>query len=373
MGNKQSSTTAGAPAAASGAAAGGDVGDFNAGSGGEKVTIDDFDLLKVLGKGSFGKVMLVRHKGTKEHFAMKTLRKQALIQRNQIEHTTTERKIVENFDHPFLCKLHYAFQTTDKLYMVMNYMGGGELFFWLKKDRRFSTVRARLYSAEIILGLKALHDKDIIYRDLKPENLLIDLEGHIRLTDFGLSKEAVAGYSAKGGTNTFCGTPEYLAPEILENKGHGKAVDWWSLGTLMYEMLHGLPPYYDQNMQRMYDKILHANLRFPAYTTAPAKDVLTKLLDRKPTSRLGSTGGTEEIMEHEFFTDLAWDTVLEKGYEPEFKPPSKRDGTDAGNFDLEFTAERPEDSHVRSNMSSTQIEKSNFNDFTYQGGGLADK
>lgn len=147
--------------------------------------------------------------------------------------------------------------------MVLDYMAGGELFFWLKKDRRFSENRARLYTAEITLALEALHSANIIYRDLKPENILLDAEGHIRLTDFGLSKDGITGAGAEGGTKTFCGTPEYLAPEILENKGHGKAVDWWSLGTLLYEMLCGLPPYYDTNVQRMYHKILHAPLKFP--------------------------------------------------------------------------------------------------------------
>ena len=252
--------------------------------------------------------------------------------------------------------------------MVLNYCGGGELFFWLKKDRRFSLNRARLYTCEILLGLKCLHDKDIIYRDLKPENLLLDLEGHIRLTDFGLSKEAVTGSGPKGGTKTFCGTPEYLAPEILENKGHGKAVDWWSLGTLLYEMLTGLPPFYDQNMQRMYDKILHAQLRFPAYMSTESKTLLTGLLQRKVDDRLGS-GGPEEIMEHPFFDGVNWDDVLNLNTKPEFKPPNKHGTLDTTNFDTEFTAERPEDSVVTSQMSEAQIEKAKFQNFTFQGEG----
>jgi serine/threonine protein kinase len=147
--------------------------------------------------------------------------------------------------------------------MVLDYMSGGELFFWLKKEKRFSENRCRLYTAEIVVALDAMHSVNIIYRDLKPENILLDSHGHIRLTDFGLAKDNITGPGAEGGTKTFCGTPEYLAPEILENKGHGKAVDWWSLGTLLYEMLCGLPPYYDTNVQRMYHKILHAPLKFP--------------------------------------------------------------------------------------------------------------
>jgi serum/glucocorticoid-regulated kinase 2 len=148
-------------------------------------------------------------------------------------------------------------------YMVLNYRSGGELFFWLKRDRRFSENRSRLYAAEITCALEALHAYDIVYRDLKPENILLDAVGHIRLTDFGLAKGNITGPGADGGTKTFCGTPEYLAPEILENRGHGKAVDWWALGTLLYEMMCGLPPFYDTNVQRMYQKILQSELKFP--------------------------------------------------------------------------------------------------------------
>lgn len=230
-----------------------------------KLTVDDFDLLKVLGRGSFGKVMLVKKKDDPSGtlYAMKTLRKSALVKRNQLAHTTTERIILQTIKSPFLVHLIYAFQTADKLYMVLDYMGGGELFFWLKRDKKFSEGRARLYAAEIALGIQALHNADIVYRDLKPENLLLDVEGHLKLTDFGLTKGNITGPGAEGGTKTFCGTPEYLAPEILENKGHGKAVDWWALGTFLFEMLTGLPPFYDTNVQRMYHKILHEPLRFP--------------------------------------------------------------------------------------------------------------
>ncbi|UIZ26574.1 hypothetical protein KXD40_002359 [Peronospora effusa] len=331
-----------------------------------KVNVEDFDLLKVLGKGSFGKVMMVRKKDTKMIYAMKTLRKAALVKRNQLLHTKTERSILQSIKHPYLTSLTYAFQTPDKLYLVMDYCGGGELFFWLKKERRFSQQKARLFAAEIILALQELHKHDIIYRDLKPENILLDLEGHIRLTDFGLSKEAVTGAGATGGTKTFCGTPEYLAPEILENKGHGKGVDWWSLGTLIYEMLTGLPPFYDQNMQRMYDKILNAPLRFPSFMSAEAKDLLTGLLTRKVSDRLGS-GPTdaEEIKSHPFFKGIDWEAVLRKEVQPEFKPPNRLGSMDTSNFDVEFTAEKPVDSVVTTTMSETQRNKAQFPGFTY--------
>nr|CCA19476.1 protein kinase putative [Albugo laibachii Nc14] len=331
-----------------------------------KVSIEDFELLKVLGKGSFGKVMMVRKKDTKKIYAMKTLRKAALIKRNQMMHTKTERSILQSIKHPCLTSLTYAFQTPEKLYLVMDYCGGGELFFWLKKDRRFSQQKARLFAAEIVLALQALHTHDIIYRDLKPENILLDLEGHVRLTDFGLSKEAVTGAGAVGGTKTFCGTPEYLAPEILENKGHGKAVDWWSLGTLIYEMLTGLPPFYDQNMQRMYDKILNAPLRFPSFMSAEAKDLLTGLLTRKVSDRLGS-GPTdaEEIKSHPFFKEIDFEAVYRREIVPEFQPPNRLGSIDTSNFDLEFTSEKPVDSVVTTTLSETQRKKAQFPGFTY--------
>ena len=170
-------------------------------------------------------------------------------------HTKTERMILQTMQHPFLMTLQFAFQSEDKLYMVLEYMKGGELFHWLRQAKRFTEDRAKLYGAEILLALAHLHSHDIVYRDLKPENILMDEDGHLRLTDFGLSKESVSGAGAEGGTKTFCGTPEYLAPEILENRGHGKAVDWWSLGVLIYEMMVGRPPFYDKNMQKMYSKV----------------------------------------------------------------------------------------------------------------------
>lgn len=338
------------------------------------LTIDDFELLKVLGKGSFGKVMLVRKKddASATLYAMKTLRKAAILKRNQLAHTATERKILQTLNCPFLVHLVYAFQTPDKLYMVLDYMGGGELFFWLKKDKRFSEVRSRLYAAELVLALEALHNADIIYRDLKPENILLDLTGHLRITDFGLSKDGITGAGAEGGTKTFCGTPEYLAPEILENKGHGKAVDWWALGTLLYEMLCGLPPFYDTNVQKMYQKILTAPLRFPRpevnrQVSHAAKEFIKDILERNVATRLGSTSDAIEIRKHEFFAPLDWDRVSRKEYEPEFRPPVIGDASTASNFDAEFTSEKPVDSVVTTHMTGTMEEKSNFVGFTYRG------
>jgi len=253
-----------------------------------KVGIDDFDLLKVLGKGGFGKVMLVRKKGSTDIYAMKVLKKEAVVRRNQVVHTKTERHILKQIRHPFLTRMYFAFQSEGKLYMVLNYLPGGELFYRLKREGRFSVERVRLYGAEIAAGLGHLHSMDMIYRDLKPENILLDEVGHICLTDFGLSKESVATPNA---ARTFCGTPEYLAPEILQGVGHGKGVDWWSLGTLIFEMLTGLPPFYSRNINHMYEKILKAELRCPSFLPADVKGLIEGLLIRDPIKRLGSGDG----------------------------------------------------------------------------------
>lgn len=330
------------------------------------LTVDDFQLLKVLGKGSFGKVMLVRKKdeGPKgDVYAMKTLRKKELVKRRQLEHTQTERSILQHIKHPFLVALKFAFQTDDKLYMVLEYMAGGELFHWLKIKKRFPEAQVRLYAAEISLALGCLHSYNIVYRDLKPENILLDADGHLRLADFGLAKENVTGSGAEGGTSTFCGTPEYLAPEILANKGHGKAVDWWSMGTLLYELLCGLPPHYDPNTQKMYQRIQTGPLKFPASMSPNSRDMLAGLLTRDVAKRLGSTNDVEDIKASSFFTGMDWDRVYNKGYTPELKPDTS--GV-AENFDEEFTREAAIDSVVVGALSDAQREKVQFQGFTFQ-------
>ena len=206
-----------------------------------------------MGKGSFGKVIQVRKKDSGQIYAMKVLKKAQVIRRKQYEHTMTERHILEEIVHPFIVSLHFAFQTSQKLYMIFDFFNGGELFHYLSTGGRFDAVRAQFYAAEIASGMGHLHSLGIIYRDLKPENLILDANGHIRITDFGLSKEGVEGDKDVG---SFCGTPEYLAPEVLKREPYGKVVDWWSYGTLVYEMIHGLPPYYNRNREKMYRSIL---------------------------------------------------------------------------------------------------------------------
>jgi serine/threonine protein kinase len=219
--------------------------------------------------------MLVRKKDSGRVFAMKVLNKKTIIERNEVEHTKSEKAILMRLSHPFLVQLHFSFQTPDKLYFIMDYVNGGELFFHLQKDRRFSVDRVRFYGAEIAAGIDHLHSQGVIYRDLKPENLLLSAEGHIIMTDFGLSKEGLL--SSDDRTATFCGTPEYLAPEILEAKGYGKAVDWWSYGTLLFEMLTGLPPFYSEDVQQMYNKIMTASLTFPEDMAPEAVDLIRRV------------------------------------------------------------------------------------------------
>lgn len=322
------------------------------------VTKDDFELLTVIGKGSFGKVMQVRKKDDGKIYAMKVLRKETIVARKQVAHTKAEKNILMKIQHPFIVNLNYAFQTKDKLYMILDYINGGELFFHLKKEGRFSESRVKLYAAEIVCALSHLHSLDIVYRDLKPENILLDAEGHICITDFGLSKKL----EADGGTHTFCGTPEYLAPEVLKGHGHGIAVDWWSLGTLLYEMLTGLPPFYAQNVNVMYQKILSGELRFPNFISEEAKSLLEGLLTRDPALRLGSKGG-DEVKSHPWFGDIQWDKLIRKEIEPQFKPKVKSID-DTSQIDPQFTREKPMDSVAEVNPLSESVQN-NFAGFSF--------
>jgi len=321
---------------------------------------EDFELLQVVGKGSFGKVFQVRKKDTGQIYAMKVLKKEVLLKRKQVVHTQTERRILEGITHPFLVSLRFAFQTEDKLYMILDYFTGGELFFHLKSSGRFSEELARFYTAELTLALECLHKNTIVYRDIKPENVLLDEEGHIRLTDFGLSKESITGDTL---THTFCGTPEYLAPEVIHGAGYNKAVDWWSLGTLLYEMITGLPPFFNTNVHVMYEKIMRAPLTFPAYVSPEAQSLLTGLLQRNPAQRIG--GGSrdaEELKEHPFFASINWTALENKEITPPFRPFTKDGATDTSNIDEEFKREAPTDTPMQPSALKSRV---NFPDFSY--------
>ncbi|KAJ3444284.1 ribosomal protein S6 KINASE [Anaeramoeba flamelloides] len=326
----------------------------------DKVSLKNFQLLSVIGRGTYGKVMQVKHKTNEEIFAMKVLQKGMLADHQQISHTMSERNVLMRIRHPFLVKLHYSFQTQEKLYMVLDYVPGGELFRRISEEGRLSTDRTRLYVAEIILALDHLHKMDIIYRDLKPENILLDQEGHIKITDFGLVKTDL-NKKFGGKTRTFCGTPEYLAPEIILDKAYDETVDWWSLGILIFEMLVGIPPFYSEDTDEVFELILRAKLKIPFYVEDEPRDLIKKLLDRNTKTRLN----IDDIKRHAFFADLDWKKVYNKGYKPDFIP-NIEDITDVGNFDEEFTEEKVEDSLVQVSAIG-KVDENAFDGFTYIG------
>ncbi|KAF7768239.1 hypothetical protein Agabi119p4_7482 [Agaricus bisporus var. burnettii] len=328
----------------------------------QSLTIDDFELITVIGKGSFGKVMQVRKRDTSRIYALKTIRKQHIVIRNEITHTLAERLVLAQVDNPFIVPLKFSFQSEQKLYLVLAFVNGGELFHHLQREQRFNEERARFYSAELLLALEHLHELDVVYRDLKPENILLDYTGHIALCDFGLCKLNMKGNEK---TNTFCGTPEYLAPEILTGQGYDKTIDWWTLGVLLYEMLAGLPPFYDENTDTMYHKILNDPLQFGPEFTNEARSILTGLLTRDPASRLG-VNGAEEIKQHPFFHKyIDFKKLSEKKIQPPFKP-SVASPVDVSNFDKIFTTEAPVDSYVEGSNLSSPVQ-AQFDGFSYNG------
>ncbi|PIK38878.1 putative ribosomal protein S6 kinase beta-1 [Apostichopus japonicus] len=330
----------------------------------EKVGPQHFNLLKVLGKGGYGKVFQVKKMSgtdTGKIFAMKVLKK-AVIIRNQKDtaHTKAERNILEAVKNPFIVDLHYAFQTGGKLYLILEYLPGGELFVHLEREGIFMEDTAAFYLSEILLAIEHLHTEGIIYRDLKPENIMLNAKGHVVLTDFGLCKESIEEGSM---THTFCGTIEYMAPEILLRCGHGKAVDWWSLGALMYDMLTGGPPFTGENRKKTIDKILKGKLNLPPYLTTEARDLIRKLLKRHVTSRLGSTPeDSAPIKRHLFFRHVNWQDVAARKVEPPIKPTLANE-EDVSQFDSKFTKQTPVDSPDDTMLSESANKI--FKGFTY--------
>jgi len=286
-----------------------------------------------------------------------------VIAREEVVHTKTEKNVLAKYsNHPFIVGLKWSFQSPEKLYLVMDFMNGGELFTHLSTEKRFSEDRVRFYTAELLCAIGHLHDHHVVYRDLKPENVLLDHMGHLRLTDFGLCKE---GLGFGDTTATLCGTGAYLAPEILTSEEYTKAVDWWSLGIIVWEMLCGLPPFYSMNEREMYDMILNKKLVFPLSEEEASNegvDFVFRLLDRDPTTRLGANG-VDEVKAHPWFAGIDWDKVISKSYEPPFQP-AVRGIEDTTFFDPEFTSETPQDTLVpQSNLSSEQ--QGQFAGFSY--------
>jgi len=317
----------------------------------------DFEFLRVLGRGSFGKVLLARRYVDSALYAVKVLEKRTVVRRNETHHIMAERNVLRNNQHhPFLVSLHSSFQTQEKLYFVLDYVNGGELFFHLQRERHFSEARARFYSAEMASALGYLHSVGVVYRDLKPENILLDAEGHLVLTDFGLCKEGLLGDET---TATFCGTPEYLAPEVIRKEAYGRSVDWWCLGAVLYEMLYGLPPFYSRDVSVMYDSILHKPLSFRdhIHVSKAAKSLLLALLEKDRRKRLACGPlDFEEIRQHHFFRDLSWDDLNRRKIPPCYRP-ELADAYDLRNIDPEFTREPVPASvlHSRSTRATSSV------------------
>ncbi|XP_073088197.1 protein kinase C iota type isoform X2 [Manis javanica] len=334
--------------------------------------LQDFDLLRVIGRGSYAKVLLVRLKKTDRIYAMKVVKKELVNDDEDIDWVQTEKHVFEQAsNHPFLVGLHSCFQTESRLFFVIEYVNGGDLMFHMQRQRKLPEEHARFYSAEISLALNYLHERGIIYRDLKLDNVLLDSEGHIKLTDYGMCKE---GLRPGDTTSTFCGTPNYIAPEILRGEDYGFSVDWWALGVLMFEMMAGRSPFDivgssdnpDQNTEDyLFQVILEKQIRIPRSLSVKAASVLKSFLNKDPKERLGChpQTGFADIQGHPFFRNVDWDMMEQKQVVPPFKPNiSGEFGLD--NFDSQFTNEpvqlTPDDDDI-----VRKIDQSEFEGFEY--------
>lgn len=313
-----------------------------------RVGLDDFEVLKLVGKGAFGKVFQVRKKGTSEIFAMKVMRKDKIIEKNHAAYMKAERDILTKVDHPFVVQLRYSFQTKYRLYLVLDFVNGGHLFFQLYHHGLFREDLARIYAAEIVSAVSHLHANGIMHRDLKPENILLDADGHVMLTDFGLAKE----FDGNSRSNSMCGTVEYMAPEIITGKGHDQAADWWSVGILLFEMLTGKPPFIGGNRDKMQQKIVKEKIKLPAYLSSEAHSLLKGLLQKEASKRLGNgAGGSHEIKNHKWFKSINWRKLDAREIQPSFRP-NVAGKLCIANFDRKWTSMPVLDSPVASPVTA---------------------
>uniref|UniRef100_A0A8C9YDV5 Protein kinase C n=1 Tax=Sander lucioperca TaxID=283035 RepID=A0A8C9YDV5_SANLU len=299
---------------------------------------------KVLGKGSFGKVLLAELKGQGQYFAVKVLKKDVVLMEDDVECTMVEKRVLAlAWENPFLTHLYSTFQSREHLFFVMEYLNGGDLMFHIQDKGRFDLNRATFYAAEIIIGLQFLHSKGVVYRDLKLDNVMLDKDGHIKIADFGMCKERMFGDAR---ATTFCGTPDYIAPEILLGQKYTFSVDWWSFGVLVYEMLIGQSPFQGDDEDELFESIRHDTPHYPRWITKEAKNLIELLFERDPSRRLGVVG---DVRAHPFFKTINWPALEKRELEPPFKPKVKSP-SDCSNFDREFLSEKPRLSHADKNL-----------------------
>ncbi|KAG6447689.1 atypical protein kinase C isoform X2 [Manduca sexta] len=334
-------------------------------------SLDDFELIRVIGRGSYAKVLMVELKRTKRIYAMKVIKKALVTDDEDIDWVQTEKHVFETAsNHPFLVGLHSCFQTPSRLFFVIEFVRGGDLMFHMQRQRRLPEEHARFYAAEISLALHFLHERGVIYRDLKLDNVLLDHEGHIKLTDYGMCKEGVRPGDT---TSTFCGTPNYIAPEILRGEEYGFSVDWWALGVLTYEMLAGRSPFDiaqaadnpDQNTEDyLFQVILEKTIRIPRSLSVKAASVLKGFLNKNPVERLGcGENGFLDIVNHPFFKSIEWEMLEQKQVVPPFKPRLEGE-RDLANFPPEFTDE-PVHLTPDNDTVIADIDQSEFEGFEY--------
>uniref|UniRef100_A0A4W4F803 Protein kinase C n=1 Tax=Electrophorus electricus TaxID=8005 RepID=A0A4W4F803_ELEEL len=323
-----------------------------------RITAEHFTFHKVLGKGSFGKVFLAELKGSEEWFAVKALKKDVVLMDDDVECTMVEKRVLAlAWDNPFLTHLYSTFQTKEHLFFVMEYLNGGDLMFHIQEKGRFDLYRATFYAAEIVCGLQFLHGKGIIYRDLKLDNVMLDGDGHIKIADFGMCKESVFGDNL---ATTFCGTPDYIAPEILLGQQYSFSVDWWSFGVLVYEMLIGQSPFHGDDEDELFESIRMDTPHYPRWITMDTRDMLERLFERDPSHRLGVVGN---IRGQSFFKTINWSALERREIEPPYKPKVKAPN-DCSNFDQEFLSEKPRLSQCEKSLVDS-MDQSAFAGFSF--------
>uniref|UniRef100_UPI00358DDFF0 protein kinase C delta type-like isoform X2 n=1 Tax=Myxine glutinosa TaxID=7769 RepID=UPI00358DDFF0 len=325
----------------------------------------DFNFHKVIGRGSFGKVLLAEFHSSGQYFAIKVLKKTVVVTDNDVEGSMVEKRTMRlALESPFFAKLLGTFQSKEYLFFVMEYLKGGDLMFYMQKKGKFNLTLSTFYAAEIVIALQFLHSRGIIYRDLKLDNVMLDSEGHIKITDFGMCKENV---DSENLASTFCGTPDYIAPEILQGLRYGPWVDWWSFGVLLYEMLIGWSPFYGNSQDQVYEAIQRGKPQLPRWLTDASQDILLQLFNLDHTKRLGAVG---DIRAQEFFKNIVWSDVEQRKMSPPFKPTVVSQ-SDCSNFDQDFLAEKPQLSFCNAALIES-INQDLFTGFSFTGPGLQD-